>query len=71
MIVLTDPLLVFATRSSRPEIRPKPEIAAKSRLRPVSPSSYVGQGRKKHKKEDEEKLTQSRKGAKVKTKTNR
>jgi hypothetical protein len=27
--------------------------------------------RKKHKKEDEEKLTQSRKGAKVKTKTNR
>jgi hypothetical protein len=40
-----------------PKTRPKPEIAAKMR--------------KKHKKEDEEKLTQSRKGAKVKTKANR
>jgi hypothetical protein len=38
------------------------QIAAKSRLRPISPFSYVGQGHKKHKKEDG---NTSRKDAKV------
>ena len=57
MIVLTDPLLVFATRSSNAENATE---ARNSREKA-----------QKHKKEDEEKLTQSRKGAKVKAKTNR
>jgi hypothetical protein len=55
MIVLTDSLLVFATRSSNAE---NPTEARNSREKA-----------QKTQKEDEEKLTQSRKGAKAKTKT--
>jgi hypothetical protein len=59
MIVLTDPLLDFATRSSNAgnatEARNSRENLSRHRL-------GGGGRRKKHKKEDEEKLTQSRKG---------